>query len=211
MPPSSSVNAQLRLFIEQHILPQYAAFDKAHREGHVQQVIAQSLQLAAHYPVNVDMVYAIAAYHDLGLSADRATHHLVSGHLVRHDARLATWFTPADIEVMAQAVEDHRASADHEPRSIYGKIVAEADRQLEPDTLMRRCLQYGLKHHPTLTRHEQLHRALHHLHTKYGEGGYLRLWLPESPNAERLRAFRLMLHDEALMLRRLAGIYDEEC
>lgn len=210
MPPSSSINATLRHFIEQHILPQYAAFDKAHREPHVRQVIAQSLQLAAYYPVNVDMVYTIAAYHDLGLSASRATHHLVSGHLVRHDARLARWFTPADVEVMAQAVEDHRASADHEPRSIYGKIVAEADRQIDPDTLMRRCLQYGLKHHPTLARNEQLQRALHHLHDKYGEGGYLRLWLPESPNAARLQAFRQLLHDDEGMLQALARIYEEE-
>ena len=45
-------------------------------------------------------------------------------------------------------VEDHRASTDHEPRSIYGKIVAEADRIIDPDITLRRTVQYGLKQNP---------------------------------------------------------------
>ncbi len=49
---------------------------------------------------------------------------------------------------MREAVEDHRASTDHEPRSLYGKIVAEADRIIDPDTTLRRTVQYGLKQNP---------------------------------------------------------------
>ena len=119
------MNAGLTLYIEREILPRYNGFDKAHREDHARMVIKQSLDIARHYAVNMEMVYAIAAFHDLGLAIDRKTHHLESGRIVREDQRLPEWFTKEEIETMAQAVEDHRASSDHEPRNIYGKIVAE--------------------------------------------------------------------------------------
>jgi len=200
----------LQTFIEEEIIPQYASFDKAHQEDHVRQVIEQSLNLAPHYEVNVDMVYAIAAYHDLGLSEDRKTHHLVSGRIVRSDVRLRRWFTPDQIEQMAQAVEDHRASSEHEPRSIYGKIVAEADRLIDDETILRRTIQYGLKHYPELDRDGQIERALDHLDEKYAEGGYLKLWIPESPNAQRLRDLQQLIKDRVEIRRLVEAIFDKE-
>lgn len=118
------MNAGLTLYIERDIMSRYKGFDKAHREDHARMVIEQSLEIARHYGINLDIVYATAAFHDLGLEVDRKTHHLESGMIVREDSRLHEWFTQEEIETMAQAVEDHRASSDHEPRSIYGKIVA---------------------------------------------------------------------------------------
>ncbi len=53
-----------------------------------------------------------------------------------------------EIETVAQAAEDHRASSDHDPRSIYGRIVAEADRLIDPVTIIRRTIQYVLSHYP---------------------------------------------------------------
>lgn len=140
----------LTLYIEREILPRYNGFDKAHREDHARMVIAQSLDIARHYALNMEMVYTIAAFHDLGLAIDRKTHHLESGRIVREDPRLHEWFTQEEIETMAQAVEDHRASSDHEPRSIYGKIVAEGDRNIEPEKIIERTVQYGLDHYPEL-------------------------------------------------------------
>ncbi len=121
------MNTGLTLYIEREILPRYNGFDKAHREDHARMVIAQSLEIARHNAVNMEMVYAIAAFHDLGIGVDRKTHHLVSGRIVRKDPRLQEWFSPEEIETIVQAVEDHRTSSGHEPRSIYGKIVAEGD------------------------------------------------------------------------------------
>ena len=51
--------------------------------------------------------------------------------MIRADRQLAAWFTPQEIEIIAQAAEDHRASAKSKPRSIYGMIVAEADRIID--------------------------------------------------------------------------------
>ena len=121
-------------YIETEIIPRYEHFDKAHNLSHVQTVIDESLALAKLYPqADERLVYTIAAYHDTGLCRDRATHHLVSGEIIAADANLLQWFDKAEIKIMREAVEDHRASTDHEPRSIYGKIVAEADRIIDAD------------------------------------------------------------------------------
>ena len=68
---------EFRDYIASEIILQYAHFDKAHRVDHVSQVITESLKLSQYYDVNRMMVYAIAAYHDLGLCEGREFHHLV--------------------------------------------------------------------------------------------------------------------------------------
>jgi len=186
-------------YIEQEILPRYEQFDAAHQRNHAEEVIARSLALAEHYDVNKDMVYAIAAYHDTGLCEGRDMHHLVSGRIIREDKQLRQWFDEAQIETMAQAAEDHRASSGHAPRSIYGKIVAEADRLISPEKVIRRTLQFGLGHHPELDKEGQYQRFRQHLLEKYSDTGYLKLWLPESDNAPRLEELRKIIRDENKM------------
>ena len=194
-----SVNNSLVQYIEHEILPRYEHYDAAHQRDHIDAVITRSLELAKHYDVNVDMVYAIAAYHDTGICEGRETHHLVSGRIIRDDIKLRNWFTENQIETMAQAAEDHRASSTHEPRSIYGKIVAEADRLIVPETVIRRTIQYGLDHHPDYDKEGQYLRFKEHMLEKYSDNGYLRLWLPESDNAPRLEELRTIIRDEARM------------
>ncbi|MCR4570670.1 MAG: HD domain-containing protein [Bacteroidales bacterium] len=180
---------QLVEYIESEILPRYVGFDEAHRVDHARTVIEESLKLAGN-DVNIDMVYAIAAYHDTGLCEGREKHHLVSGRIIREDGTLRRWFTEDQIETMAQAAEDHRASSDHEPRSIYGRIVAEADRIIDGETIVRRTIQFGLSHYPELDRQQHWERMCAHLKEKYDYGGYLKLWIPGSSNAARLEEFR---------------------
>ncbi|MBQ8874420.1 MAG: HD domain-containing protein [Bacteroides sp.] len=200
----------LQAYIESAIFPRYKGFDPAHRTDHALQVIAESLKLAKHYVVDKRMVYTIAAYHDIGLCEGRERHHLVSGRLVREDKNLRKWFTEEEIEVMAQAVEDHRASLDHAPRSIYGRIVAEADRLIEPMTVLLRTVQYGLSHYPEQDKEQHYQRYCEHLQEKYAEGGYLKLWIPESDNAARLAELRALIADEARKREAFEQIYVEE-
>ena len=177
-------------------MPRYDHFDAAHQRDHADDVIRRSLALAEHYDVDFNMVYAIAAYHDTGLCEGRDTHHLVSGRIIREDGHLKNWFDETQIEAMAQAAEDHRASAGHEPRSIYGKIVAEADRLTIPDKVVKRTIQYGLEHYPELDKEAQYQRFRAHMMEKYADGGYLKLWLPESENAAQLEILRKTIRDE---------------
>lgn len=201
--------ADLVQYVETAILPRYATFDAAHREDHARMVIEQSMQivdtLQATTPVSRAMAYAAAAFHDLGLCEGRDTHHIVSARIIRADANLRRWFTEDEVNIIADAAEDHRASAKHEPRTIYGRIVAEADRFIDPRIIIRRTLQFGFEHYPELSREEHLCRAIEHLHEKYGDGGYLKLWIPGSPNAQRLEALRQIIRDEE----RLRSVLDE--
>lgn len=190
------MNLELKLYIEQEIIPRYDHFDQAHQRDHVTMVIQQSLDIASRLDVDTDMVYAIAAYHDTGLCEGREHHHEVSAQIIKADQNLRQWFTEEQILVMADAAEDHRASAKQAPRTIYGRIVAEADRFIDPDTIVRRTIQYGMDHYPELSREEQYQRMLTHLKEKYGRNGYLKLWFPDSPNAVRLERLHDMIDDE---------------
>ena len=193
------VNPAIITYVEQEILPRYDFFDAAHKRNHAEEVIERSMALAEHYDVDKNMVYAIAAYHDTGLCEGRDTHHLVSGRIIREDKKLRDWFDESQIETMAQAAEDHRASSGHEPRSIYGKIVAEADRLITPEKVIRRTIQFGLDHYPELDKEGQYQRFKAHLMEKYSDTGYLRLWIPESDNATRLEELRKIIRDERKM------------
>lgn len=142
------VNLEIMDFVEKQILPKYNAFGESHGLRHVTRVIRNSLKLVPVTGADIDMVYVIAAYHDLGMSGPRAIHHITSGKILQADARLKRWFGPEQIKIMKEAVEDHRASSSRQPRSIYGKIVAEADRDIDVHEIFLRAILYGKENNP---------------------------------------------------------------
>lgn len=173
-------------------------------------VIQRALAMGKAYDIDEEMLYTAAACHDLGLAVDRKTHHLESGRIIRDNARLKEWFTMEQIETIAEAAEDHRASATTPPRSIYGALVAEADRMIEPVTVIRRTVQFSFSHHPWLDREGHWHRTLDHLNEKYAEGGYLHLLIPGSPNEAPLAELRSIIHDTARLRDIFETIYRDE-
>ena len=218
------INSTLEKYIFEEIVPRYASFDAAHKEDHALTVISQALELLdgrdgwvaeqadvePFWLTAVDraMLLTAAACHDLGLVNGRERHHLDSGIIIRADQRLREWFTEEQIEVIAQAAEDHRASGKGAPRSIYGMLIAEADRVIDRETIIRRTIQFGLKHYPDLCREGQMERAREHLVEKYGRGGYLRLWIPWSSNASRLDALQDLIADPEALKLEVSRIYD---
>lgn len=205
------IDNELRAYIEQEIIPRYDNFDAAHRRDHVITVIEQSLTLGRHYDVDMNMVYAIAAYHDTGLEQGRELHHVYSRDVVISDATLRRWFSDEQIAIMGDAVMDHRASSKSEPRTIYGRIVAEADRLIDSEIIIRRTIQFTLTHHPSLSRDEGWERMLTHLNEKYNYGGYLQLWITESDNAQRLEELRRLIADRPKLRATYDRLYDELC
>ena len=186
----------LDVYIQQSILPQYETFDDGHKRDHAETVIRESLKLARAYDANETMAYVIAAYHDLGLKFDREKHHIHSGEILMADENLRKWFTEEQLMTMRDAVEDHRASGKNPPRTIYGAIVAEADRQIDPLTVVHRTMAYSLKLYPDGDFDTLYQRSLDHLHEKYAEGGYLHLWLNSERNVQGLAKLRAMIHNE---------------
>jgi len=197
-------------FIETQILPQYANFDRAHNLEHVTRVIRRSLELAQRTGADINMVYAIAAYHDIGMSGPRAVHHITGGKILSSDARLKRWFSAEQIKIMKEAVEDHRASAAHAPRSLYGKIIAEADRDIVPEVVFQRTVQFGIANYPELDREHQWLRFREHMNEKYSQHGYIRLWIPGSPNEEKLKELRNIIANPTLLREQFDRFYEAE-
>lgn len=197
-------------FIEKNIIPQYQDFDKAHSTEHVTRVIRSSLELANVVGADINMVYVVAAYHDIGMSGPRAVHHITGGKILAADARLKRWFSQEQIKIMREAIEDHRASAAHAPRSIYGRIVAEADRDLDPEMVFTRAVQFGLSNYPLLDREGQWKRFVEHMCNKYSVNGYIKLWIPQSDNAKKLKELRGIIADRQRLRQLFDRIYDEE-
>ena len=219
------MNAEIKKYIYEEIIPKYKEFDDAHKEDHALTVINQALHLMEgrakwvesqeevediwKESVDEDMLLVAAACHDLGLINGRDNHHMDSGKIIRNDQNLREWFSDKQIETIAQAAEDHRASGKSAPRSIYGMLVAEADRIIEGETIIRRCIQFGFKHYPGLNREQHISRAIEHLHEKYGRGGYLKLWIPWSENAARLNALQDIIADPSAVLIEVERVYDQ--
>ena len=205
------VDNTLKKYVEEKIIPQYADFDKAHQADHVNMVIDQSLEIASEMPeVDINMVYITAAFHDLGLVNGRENHHIDSRKILEADEFIKSYFTAEQIKTMGEAVEDHRASKSGKPRNQYGLIVAEADRFIDSETIIRRTIQYGLKNYPELDRAGHFNRTVQHLNEKYGPNGYLKIWLPWSDNAKRLEKLRQIIADQSTIRELFDRIYQEE-
>ena len=110
---------------------------------------------------------------------------------------------------MKEAVEDHRASSSRQPRSIYGKIVAEADRDIDVHEIFMRAIQYGKENGPDKTVEEHWERFAQHMDEKYSNNGYIKLWIPNSPNEKALKELRNIIEDKKLLRKAFDDIWKE--
>lgn len=164
---------KLQEYIEKEILTIYQKNDEGHGIDHIQYVINRSLKFAEEIPnINYDMVYAVAAYHDIGHYIDRKNHEKVAAEILLADQTLRNYFNEEQIKIMAEAVYDHRASLEYEPRSIYGKIISSADRNTLLDNTLKRTYSYQLKHYPNSSLDEIIESSRKHIMNKFGAHGY---------------------------------------
>jgi len=204
------VSMEIMEFVETQILPKYTEFGESHGLRHVNRVIKNSLELARITGADINMVYVVAAYHDLGMSGPRAIHHITSGKILMADARLKRWFSQDQIKIMKEAVEDHRASSSRQPRSIYGKIVAEADRDIDTHEIFLRAILYAKENNPGKDKEQIWELFAHHMDEKYSVHGYIKLWIPNSPNHEKLRKVQNIICNKVELRRWFDRLYAEE-
>lgn len=205
------MNSELVNYIEDEIFPLYNRNEEGHGINHIKTVIKRSLELAQNYDVNIDMVYTIAAYHDLGHYIDRKTHEIISAEMFMQDQNIRTWFTDEQRNTIKEAIEDHRASSNHKPRSIYGMIVSTADRTIiDIDNTIKRTYSYGMKNYPELTREQQIERIYEHLTEKYGENGYAKIYLEDKEFEEALQKLRQALSNKEEFIERVKKVIESK-
>lgn len=191
------INEDLKKYIEENIFPEYAKNDLGHNIKHIQYVIDRSFKFADTVPnVNYDIVYTVAAYHDIGHHIDSKRHEIVSGEIMSKDENLKRFFSADELKIIKEAIEYHRASADHEPRSIYGKIVSTADRNNTVEACLKRSYTYGRKLNPKATDDELFDRAYEHLKIKFGENGYAKFFFKDDVYEKFLKDIRDLLSDK---------------
>ena len=201
------MNKELVDYIEKEIFPLYNKNEEGHGLKHIETVIERSLKFAKDYDANIDMVYTIAAYHDLGHHIDRKRHEIISAQIFIEDENMKKWFSDEQRKIIKDAIEDHRASSNHEPRTIYGKIVSTADRTIvKIDNTIKRSYSYGKRNYQGITEEEQIQKVYEHLKDKYGEKGYAKVYLEDKEFDEAMKEFRKALKDKDSFIQRIRKV-----
>lgn len=204
------INQELVKYIESEIFPLYNRNEEGHGIGHIKTVIKRSLKLAKNYDVDLNMVYVIASYHDIGHYIDRKKHEIISAEMFMKDEKIKKWFTTEQINTIKDAIEDHRASSNHEPRTIYGRIVSTADRTIiDIDNTIRRSYSYGKRNYVGLSEEEQIERVYQHLTEKYGENGYAKVYLEDKEFDESIKKLRQALSNKEEFIKRVKRVVKE--
>ena len=208
------IRQDLNSYIKKEIYPLYKAFDKAHNISHYKFVTQNCVEYAKelikkNIEINLEIAFVVGAYHDIGIIFGRENHAKSSGYFVRNDKKLATFFDKDTIELIAQAVEDHSSHLEYEPRSIYGKLVADADRNNSVYLVFSRPIKYGLKNENHLSREENLERVYNFVTEKFGKNGYVKYWLNLPQTTQAQQEVWSLLENKEKCLGYIAGIYDE--
>ena len=208
------VRKELKDYILNEIKPQYKNFDKAHSISHFNFVTKNCVEYGSElikkgHEVNLEIAYVVGAFHDIGISVEREGHAKHSGKIVRNNKRLKDFYSDEQIEMIAQAVEDHSSHLEYEPRSIYGKIVADADRNNTMYLVFSRPIKFGIKHEPESDRQTHINRAFEFVNHKFGRNGYVKYWLDIPQTTKEQQAVWTLLDDESACKAYIAGIFDE--
>ena len=182
-----TVNPELISFVKENIFPEYSKNDAGHSIAHIDYVIRRSLKFAEQFEgIDADIVYAVAAFHDIAHHIDKKNHEKLSADIFSSDERMKKFFSEEQREIIKEAIEDHRASLDGEPRSDYGKIISSADRSTDAEEFLRRTHAYTLRYFKGISEDEVIGRGYSHTLEKYGSKGYAKHYVAD----EEYESFR---------------------
>lgn len=200
------INNELKMYIENNIFPIYERNEKGHQIEHINYVINRCLELCKNNDIDINMLYVVAAYHDIGYYIDYKNHEIISAQIMYDDTNLKNFFNEQQLKTMKEAIEDHRASLDREPRSIYGKLLSSADRNINVDESLRRIYLYSIEHFSELSEDETIEECYNHTLKKFGEDGYSKFFLEDKKYEDYLKELNYLLNDKKEFIERLRKI-----
>lgn len=167
------INKNLQKYIENNIFPKYELNDKGHGMEHINYVIRRSINFAKKLDeIDLNMVYTIASYHDIAHSINPSKHEQLSADILLADKELNKYFTKDKLYIMYEAIIDHRASLEYEPRNIYGKIISSADRNTKIEDILKRTYQYRINNYKLENLEEIIEESYNHIKEKFTSNGY---------------------------------------
>lgn len=194
------LNENIVKYIEEKIFPQYDTNIGGHGIEHVKNVINRSFELNElfHLNLNPNMVYVIAAFHDLGYKVDSENHEQVSADMFYQDEVMKYFFSDEDRQIIYEAIIDHRASLEYEARSVYGKLVSSADRAIDIDIALWGIILFQRNKHKdeNLSDLDIIEYAYKKLASKYGKGGYAKMYFPDQKYQDFLNSMQKLVADK---------------
>jgi uncharacterized protein len=191
------MNNQLTDYIENNIFPEYEKNEQGHGIEHVRYVIERCLRFAKQFDsLDLNMLYTIAAFHDIGHYIDKKNHEKVSAEIFYNNMDMTEFFTTEERIIIKEGIEDHRASSNSVPRSIYGKIISSADRSTDINEFLKRTHSYTLKYEPNLNQDEIIERAYNHTKDKYGDSGYAKSYVVDDEYNQFKNKISELLNDK---------------
>lgn len=186
----NSNNEALKEHIEKNVFPEYSKNDEGHNLEHIKYVLGRCERLSKDMKLDKNILYTAAAYHDIGCHIDRETHEIISAQMMMDDTVLREFFNEEELNIIKEAIEDHRASSENEPRTIYGKILSSADRNNSIDLTLHRMYFMSKKLYPENSEDEQIERMYKRFTKKYGSSdgsdGYAKSWV-DDPEFDKLK------------------------
>ncbi len=201
------MNEKLIEYIENNIFPEYSKNDSGHGIEHINYVVNRCIKFAEQFDdIDLNVLYAIACFHDIAHYIDKNNHEILSAQIFYNNEDMKKFFSDEERVVIKEAIEDHRASANHIPRSAYGKIISSADRSTDVDEFFRRTHSYTLKHQPDSTTAEMLERAYRHTSDKYGDKGYAKHYVVDEEYIDFINEIKYMLENRDIFIERYRKI-----
>lgn len=196
----TKINVKLKKYIEEKILTLYDDNIGGHGINHINSVISRSLELVDEFNLEVDlnMVYVIAAFHDIGYKINSDEHEKISSDMFKSNEEMKSFFDAKQINIIAEAIIDHRASLEYEPRSIYGKIISSADREISVENMLERSILFQSDKHkeenPTIM--QIIDYSYKKLSSKYGKDGYAKMYFQDKKYIDYLNKIQEIIGDK---------------
>lgn len=204
----SKIDTNLINYIEKNIFPQYDLNESGHGIEHILNVINKSLNISKNYDVNINIVYVVASYHDIAHHIDKDNHEILSADIMIKDENLKKFFSKDELEIIKNAIEDHRASKGVMPRTIYGKIISAADKNMSIEEAITRTYLYTKKHYPNFTNQEVLDEIYRHIEDKFGKNGYAKVYIKDEQFENFKKETIELLKDKTKFFEKVHSVID---
>lgn len=203
------INSELISFMEEKIFPIYDTFDKGHNLDHIFAVIERAINIYKTLDdsdIDINLVYASAALHDIGVQKERKNHALHSSEFVMECVELRRFFSEEEITIIANACEDHSTSKGVVPRTIYGKIVCDADKDNDVEISLMRAYEFTKKYFPDYSEEQCLDNVYEQLYLKFGPEGKVKFYVGAPEQTMFLTTMKSLANDKNLFIEKMKEV-----
>jgi uncharacterized protein len=208
---NSKVNDKLIKYVRENIHKEYELNDDGHNLEHINYVLKRAYELSYKMNINFNILYVIVNYHDISCHIDRERHEILSAEIMYADNNLKKYFSENEMMIMRDAIEDHRASLEYEPRNIYGRILSSADRKVEISVYLKSSISYFIKNNPGCKKEEAINHAYDFAIKKFGRDGYAikKMYIDDERYRKYLDEIQYLIDNRSEFYKRANKIYSK--